>query len=229
MCCPAAWQCFGAFVERETVVANLNKNREKPSGADETSAITLSLGTNSEIISTRLGVRSRLLTPVRLLPGRARLATRPRSTGSPLEKRPRFLPPMPEDIRRSPRSHRPCARPDRRPIRAADRSGSPPSGIRLPHSVPRPSRYPQTLEERGHIRCSRNGRGTAEEADDRHHLLLSAGCVRSNYSATQQQEQLAAVHHSITSSARSRIEGGIVRPSALAVFRLTTSWNLVGC
>jgi hypothetical protein len=36
-------------------------------------------------------------------------------------------------------------------------------------------------------------------------------------------------HHSITSSARSRNESGIVRPSALAVVRLTTSSNLDGC
>jgi hypothetical protein len=32
----------------------------------------------------------------------------------------------------------------------------------------------------------------------------------------------------MTSSARARITGGIVRPSALAVFRLITSSNLVG-
>ena len=35
--------------------------------------------------------------------------------------------------------------------------------------------------------------------------------------------------HSITSSTRDRNDSGIVSPSALAVLRLTTSWNLVGC
>ena len=35
--------------------------------------------------------------------------------------------------------------------------------------------------------------------------------------------------HSITSSARSRIDWGMVRPSAFAVLRLITSSNLVGC
>ena len=35
--------------------------------------------------------------------------------------------------------------------------------------------------------------------------------------------------HSITSSARARIDGGRVRPSALAVFMVTTSATLVGC
>jgi hypothetical protein len=35
--------------------------------------------------------------------------------------------------------------------------------------------------------------------------------------------------HSITSSARDRNSGGIVMPSALAVLRFTTKYNLVGC
>jgi hypothetical protein len=35
--------------------------------------------------------------------------------------------------------------------------------------------------------------------------------------------------HSITSSARRRIEGGMVMPRVLAVLRLTTSSKLVGC
>jgi hypothetical protein len=35
--------------------------------------------------------------------------------------------------------------------------------------------------------------------------------------------------HSITSSARTKINCGTVRPSALAVLRLTTSSNFVGC
>ena len=38
-----------------------------------------------------------------------------------------------------------------------------------------------------------------------------------------------AIIHSITSSAMASTPGGIVRPSALAVLRLTTSSNLVGC
>ena len=35
--------------------------------------------------------------------------------------------------------------------------------------------------------------------------------------------------HSMTSSARARIDGGTVSPSALAVLRLTISSNVVGC
>ena len=40
---------------------------------------------------------------------------------------------------------------------------------------------------------------------------------------------LSGIGYSITSSARARIEGGTVRPSAFAVFKLNTSSNLVGC
>src|SRR6185436_15469377 len=46
--------------------------------------------------------------------------------------------------------------------------------------------------------------------------------------AAEQNDQIAA-SHSMTSSARARIDCGTVRPSALAVLRLMTSSNLVGC
>src|SRR6266571_5013032 len=42
-------------------------------------------------------------------------------------------------------------------------------------------------------------------------------------------EQLAATVHSITLSARTSIDRGILIPSAFAVFMLITSSNLVGC
>ena len=44
----------------------------------------------------------------------------------------------------------------------------------------------------------------------------------------EQRDEVAAVH-SITSSARASSEGGTSRPSALAVLRLITSSNVVGC
>src|ERR1700730_15199296 len=44
----------------------------------------------------------------------------------------------------------------------------------------------------------------------------------------QERDELAALH-SITLSARTRIESGTVRPSAFAVLRLMTNSNLVGC
>src|SRR5262249_10967025 len=47
--------------------------------------------------------------------------------------------------------------------------------------------------------------------------------------AAEQRDELAAPYHSITSSARASSVSGTTRPSALAVLRLTTSSNLVGC
>src|SRR6516225_11321353 len=88
--------------------------------------------------------------------------------------------------------------------------------------------FAQCLAERRHIRRSRLGRNAAEEADRQHRLLLRAHRPRHRHHAAQQEEQFAA-RHSMTSSARARIEGGTVRPSALAVLRLTTSSKVVGC
>src|SRR5262249_42760041 len=47
--------------------------------------------------------------------------------------------------------------------------------------------------------------------------------------AAEQRDELAAPHHSITSSARASKAGGISMPSTLAVARLMTKSNLVGC
>ena len=46
--------------------------------------------------------------------------------------------------------------------------------------------------------------------------------------ATEERDEIAPLH-SITSSARPSSIGGTVRPIVLAVFRLITSSNLVGC
>jgi hypothetical protein len=73
------------------------------------------------------------------------------------------------------------------------------------------------------------GRGAAEKPDHRHSRLLSANRQRPGDPRAGQQDQQVASVHSMTSSARARIDGGTVRPSALAVFRLTTSSKVVGC
>jgi hypothetical protein len=65
----------------------------------------------------------------------------------------------------------------------------------------------------------------------------SAGCPQSAQMPTggewrarsQKCHNRKSVRYSITSSARARIDGGMVRPSALAVLRLITKSNLVGC
>jgi hypothetical protein len=46
--------------------------------------------------------------------------------------------------------------------------------------------------------------------------------------AAEKRDEIAALHHSMTSSARASSIGGTSRPSALAVLRLITSSNLVG-
>src|SRR5829696_8777490 len=70
------------------------------------------------------------------------------------------------------------------------------------------------------------GGGAAEEADHRYPLLRARRKQRRRR-AGKSREDLAPPH-SITSSARARSVGGIVRLSALAVFRFITSSCLVG-
>src|SRR5437763_16966083 len=86
--------------------------------------------------------------------------------------------------------------------------------------------FAQSPADPGRERRSRPGREGAEKADHRHRLLLRAERARRRHRAAQQQQITAP--HSMTSSARARIDGGTVRPSALAVLRLTTSSNLAG-
>src|SRR5262249_5612007 len=71
-------------------------------------------------------------------------------------------------------------------------------------------------------------RSAAEEPDHRHRWLLCPRCNRPRCRATEQRDELAAAHHSITSSARASSDGGTSRSSALAVLRLITSSYLVG-
>src|SRR5262245_8385848 len=47
--------------------------------------------------------------------------------------------------------------------------------------------------------------------------------------AAEERDELAALHHSITSSAMARSEDGTVRPNMRAVVLLMTSSNLVDC
>src|SRR5215217_8389139 len=70
------------------------------------------------------------------------------------------------------------------------------------------------------------GGGAAEEADHRYPLLRARRKQRRRR-AGKSREDLAPPH-SITSSARVRSVGGMVRSSAFAVFRLTAVSNLVG-
>src|SRR5439155_6568312 len=60
--------------------------------------------------------------------------------------------------------------------------------------------------------------------------LLCLGVERRRHRPNSEPaEEGAPVHHSITWSARSRMDCGIISPRAFAVFMLTTSSNFVGC
>src|SRR5437016_3144582 len=77
---------------------------------------------------------------------------------------------------------------------------------------------------RGHVEAG------AENADapDLAGLLRACRERPRHRRAAEKRDELAA-RHSITSSARASSVGGTVRPSALAVVRLITRSNLVGC
>src|SRR5262249_54578488 len=67
-----------------------------------------------------------------------------------------------------------------------------------------------------------------QEPDHRQRRLLRTCRERPCRRAAEQRDELAP-SHSITSSASASSLSGIWRPSALAVFRLITNSNLVGC
>ena len=74
------------------------------------------------------------------------------------------------------------------------------------------------------------GVGENERDSGRFPRLLRLGHDRrSKEHRTRASEERATVDHWMISSARPSSDGGIVRPRALAVLRLMTSSNLVGC
>ena len=68
-----------------------------------------------------------------------------------------------------------------------------------------------------------------EKPNYRHRWLLRACRKRPCSRRAKRANEFPPTDHSITSSARSRNDSGIVSPIALAALRLTTSSNLVGC
>ena len=77
--------------------------------------------------------------------------------------------------------------------------------------------------ERGNVGCSE-----VKEAHDGHRLLPVCDDRPSDGRTAEQRDELAS-DHSMTSSARARSVGGSSSPSPLAVCRLMTNSNLVGC
>src|SRR5262249_12128892 len=69
-----------------------------------------------------------------------------------------------------------------------------------------------------------------EHADAPHAVaLLPARRERPSHRAAEEGDEVAAPNHSITSSAMASSVGGMVRPIVLAVSKLITNSNLVGC
>src|SRR5262245_43719421 len=91
--------------------------------------------------------------------------------------------------------------------------------------------FAQSLAERVHKRVRRRaGRPGVEDPDHRYCLLLRPSRERHGEDApTHHSDERSPVHHSMTWSARPSTDCGIFRPRALAVWRLTTRSNLVGC
>src|SRR5262245_6119144 len=87
----------------------------------------------------------------------------------------------------------------------------------------------QAFAECREHRCAGLGRTRIEISDHRRWRLLRPRRQRpSSRRAAEQRDELAP-SHSITSSASASSDGGTVRPSAFAVARLITNWNLEGC
>src|SRR5262249_17179435 len=80
----------------------------------------------------------------------------------------------------------------------------------------------QPTPECGYVGSVR--RGAADKSDQWHRRLLRP-CHERPRGHAEQRDELAA-RHSITSSARRRIEVGRARPSAFAVFRFRAKWKL---
>jgi hypothetical protein len=95
----------------------------------------------------------------------------------------------------------------------------------------RPARLLQALRERSQASLSFPivRRVWQEHADAPHPPGLLRACrERPRRRAAEQRDEVAAVH-SMTSSAIASSLSGTARPSALAVLRLITNSNFVGC
>jgi hypothetical protein len=89
--------------------------------------------------------------------------------------------------------------------------------------------FTEGVAERGRVARHASGRPGVQEPDHRHRRLLRARRERPSRNRTADERYEFAALHSITSSARAMSVGGTVRPRALAVLRLMTNSNLVGC
>src|SRR5262249_40665929 len=102
------------------------------------------------------------------------------------------------------------------------------SEIRLQRRAIDETGFAQAQAECCHKIGPRLRRTRMEKSNHRHRLLRARRQRPHGRRATEQRDELAA-DHSITSSASESRLSEILTPSALAVFRLITNWNLVDC
>src|SRR5215471_15896430 len=105
--------------------------------------------------------------------------------------------------------------------------------VRLDVASCRPTQALQRLAERRNARlCLRIALGKAHQHADAPHALALLRARRERPSgrrAADERHELAAFHHSITSSARASSVAGTSRPSVLAVLRLIVNPIFVAC
>src|SRR5262249_36570273 len=89
--------------------------------------------------------------------------------------------------------------------------------------------FAQAAAERRQLRRESARRCRSKHADGRHVRLLPVRRERPRTRAAEQRDELAAVAHSITSSARASNGSGNERASVLAVLMLSTSSILTAC
>src|SRR5262249_12244477 len=95
-----------------------------------------------------------------------------------------------------------------------------PAQVDLDGAILDPPEFPEPLREGGDPCPCRRCRTRPQEAYDRHRRLLSSRRERPRGSRAAEQPDELPPPHSITSSASSTNESGIVSPIALAALRL---------
>src|SRR5262249_55089558 len=91
------------------------------------------------------------------------------------------------------------------------------------------SHFAKTTFECHDLIAQCRARSRHHEADDRHCGLLRLRGEWTAYGTAANEDDELAPPHSITSSARTISDDGMVRPSVLAVLMLMSSSNFVGC
>src|SRR5262249_44600870 len=202
------------------------------------SALVVLAGLTSTATRTALGAKScksprrlatsspkKILTPVALPPGRARLATSPSLTGSSATRKTIGVVVVAALAASAAPGTSGAITATRLPTRSVMSDGKrlyPPQPVILDRHVLAVdiAGLVEALTECSTKACGFLGRPAGHEADNRHRRLLRARRERPRSRASEQRDERASLHlrgHSITSSARASSVGGTSRPSALAV------------